>query len=380
MVIFHYVMKITFICGGLEPGCDGVGDYTRRLAGELIRQGGECNILALNDRQITGQAALGQEQNYAGQPIICHRFSHLEGWHHRIREAKAVIDDFAPQWLSVQYVPYAFQDRGLHFGLTGRLMHLAGKTKIHIMFHELWIGMEAGASLKQVIVGSAQKWLIQGLLSRLEPQAVSTHSSLYIEQLSRIGRQADQLPLFGNIPATDAGPAQRLENCSPVEFVLFGSIHSGAPVDDFAADCARYSEITGRQVRLTVLGRCGPQQDVWRRSWECRNLTVQVLGERTEMEVSRILHSATCGLATTPLALIEKSSAAASMLEHSLPVISVGPVWNPRGVSVGKPPYGIFPYNGSNFAQIMTRIQEVEIKGKVASDVSGQFADTLARK
>ena len=32
-------MKIVFICGCLEPGKDGVGDYTRRLSAELIDHG-----------------------------------------------------------------------------------------------------------------------------------------------------------------------------------------------------------------------------------------------------------------------------------------------------------------------------------------------------
>jgi Trk K+ transport system NAD-binding subunit len=45
-------MKIAFICGSLEPGRDGVGDYTRRLAGELVKQQHEVLVIAFNDRQI----------------------------------------------------------------------------------------------------------------------------------------------------------------------------------------------------------------------------------------------------------------------------------------------------------------------------------------
>src|SRR5690606_39818307 len=46
-------MNIAFICGSLEPGKDGVGDYTRRLAGELLRNGHNATIIAINDRYIT---------------------------------------------------------------------------------------------------------------------------------------------------------------------------------------------------------------------------------------------------------------------------------------------------------------------------------------
>ena len=42
-------MKIIFLCGCLEPGRDGVGDYVRRLALELINQGHDVSAVALND-------------------------------------------------------------------------------------------------------------------------------------------------------------------------------------------------------------------------------------------------------------------------------------------------------------------------------------------
>lgn len=43
-------MNILFICGSIEMGKDGVGDYTRRLAGEFIRLGHKASIVAINDR------------------------------------------------------------------------------------------------------------------------------------------------------------------------------------------------------------------------------------------------------------------------------------------------------------------------------------------
>ena len=39
--------------GGLELNRDGVGDYTRWLATESVRQGASCRLLALADRHIT---------------------------------------------------------------------------------------------------------------------------------------------------------------------------------------------------------------------------------------------------------------------------------------------------------------------------------------
>jgi hypothetical protein len=56
-------MKIIFLCGSLEPGCDGVGDYTRRLAGELIKQGHHIAAVALNDQYLQEEFTGMQQTN-----------------------------------------------------------------------------------------------------------------------------------------------------------------------------------------------------------------------------------------------------------------------------------------------------------------------------
>ena len=48
-------MKIMFICGSLEPGKDGVGDYTRRLCAHLKKHHIEVGILAYNDKFINSE-------------------------------------------------------------------------------------------------------------------------------------------------------------------------------------------------------------------------------------------------------------------------------------------------------------------------------------
>lgn len=104
-------MKILFICGSLEPGCDGVGDYTRRLAGELIRQGNEVQIIALNDKNVTAVTYQVQEDDITS--ITCLRLPQNISWNYRMNEAGVFSDAFNPGWLSLQYVPFAFQDKGL---------------------------------------------------------------------------------------------------------------------------------------------------------------------------------------------------------------------------------------------------------------------------
>ncbi|HEX6429722.1 MAG TPA: hypothetical protein VF008_18645, partial [Niastella sp.] len=96
-------MNILFICGALEPGKDGVGDYTRRLAGAVQSLGHRSSIIALYDHYVS-------EETIAAQPaenntIQVLRISSNTGDVNRFRRAKEWADAFAPLWISLQFVP-----------------------------------------------------------------------------------------------------------------------------------------------------------------------------------------------------------------------------------------------------------------------------------
>jgi hypothetical protein len=63
-------MKIIFICGSLEPGQDGVGDYVRRLAAELILKQNEVSIIALYDKNVKRLRGEMQYDNGIQIPIL----------------------------------------------------------------------------------------------------------------------------------------------------------------------------------------------------------------------------------------------------------------------------------------------------------------------
>src|SRR5690554_7393916 len=99
-------MRIVFICGSLEPGCDGVGDYTRRLACELIRQGHQIGVIALKDPGISKIIKYIQDTNgglLATLRIPAHLPEKI-----RFSSAKEWIDDYNPELLSLQFVPFSF--------------------------------------------------------------------------------------------------------------------------------------------------------------------------------------------------------------------------------------------------------------------------------
>src|SRR5690606_15350702 len=174
-------MRITFICGSLEPGRDGVGDYTRRLAGELIRQGHQASIIALNDMYLGFDFEGIQYSDNINLPIL--RLPSIWPSEKRFRNAKKYIKKFDPDFLSLQFVIFSFNSKGLPFGLNKRLRILGNGKPWHIMFHELWVGMDTGSSFKLMIWGNLQRWLIKSLADTLQPTTVHTQTKLYQLQL-----------------------------------------------------------------------------------------------------------------------------------------------------------------------------------------------------
>src|ERR1700730_16908643 len=125
-------MKIIFICGSLEPGRDGVGDYTRRLAGKLILLGHDAAAVALNDPHIQDELAGTQPVDGVTVPVL--RMPSAMDAKLRFQRVKEWIEPFRPGWISLQFVPYAFHPKGLPLLLGKRLKGLLVKGRlVHIM-------------------------------------------------------------------------------------------------------------------------------------------------------------------------------------------------------------------------------------------------------
>ena len=150
-------MKILFICGSLEPGKDGVGDYTRRLACTLKKQGVAVAAVALNDRHIIDAHDTQQESEGVTLPVL--RIPAIWTKAKQTALAKQWVTQHNPDWLSLQFVPYSFHHKGLPFGLAKQLKAIATpQVKWHIMFHELWIGMSKNSGIKQILIGKVREY------------------------------------------------------------------------------------------------------------------------------------------------------------------------------------------------------------------------------
>src|SRR5580658_3949348 len=165
-------MKILFVCSSLEPGRDGVGDYTRLLAWEAVRLGHTCGIIALNDSYVTERS----ETIIKGErgKIPCLRLPAASAWAERIGPAKNFRDRFEPDWISFQIVPYGLDDRGILAALIPIFFELTANCSLHLMFHELWTGGVGLSQIRRRLMGAIQRRSLKRMISDLQPRLVTT--------------------------------------------------------------------------------------------------------------------------------------------------------------------------------------------------------------
>jgi glycosyltransferase involved in cell wall biosynthesis len=301
-------VKILFLTGSSERGKDGVGDYTRALAGECARLGHEAFLLSLNDPWLTGSL-----QNPAEL-----RLGAKMSWPDRVNSARAFLAQNGAEVVSLQFVPYSFHPAGLSFALPQILRAIIGQTRVQLMFHEIWIGSHQGAPLQVKILGFCQRKTIQAMVKGLACRKVHTSNMVYARLLARYGIDAELLPLFGSVPVTATRNEPMRSDCT-LSLGLFGSIHPEWNPDEMLAELRRL----GRPIRLSHVGRIGPGEQVWSELSGRYQSEIEFcrFGEQSFENISQFLGSLDFGVATTPLSLIGKSSCTAAMLDHGLPVI-----------------------------------------------------------
>jgi len=378
-------MNIVFICGSLQAGCDGVGDYTFKLAEELNRAGHMASIIAINDRYIEINNVAHITPGLINQVQVLRIPSTLSIWH-RLALAKCWIKQVRPVWVSLQFVPFAFQNKGLPFAFGTFLKKLESGFKWHIMFHELWVGMPVGASKKHVLWGWLQKQLIKALISELQPVVIHTSCQLYYKQLVRLNLEVRHLPLFSNIPVSPSSFCLAIEShqnefltcrrAQEVTLIIFGTIHPQALTEKFIEIVTNFKMRHKIQFRLVLIGRCGPNQKSWISACQLAGILVDVHGEQSAETISHLLSTATIGISTSAFPMTDKSGTVAAMLEHQLPVICVGDTWVPRDVDPPKSFDGIYALHDDCIEACLNR-QKPNHRRFRASDVAEELIRDL---
>lgn len=313
-------MTLVLLCGSLEPGADGVGDYSRRLAAAFTRLGVTTHLLALNDAHVSTPQL--EEQSADGCTLIALRLPASLSWKRRAFSLLAQLQQWQCKAVSLQFVPYAYHQRGLPLGLLTLLRQLRTlpELRVHLMFHEIWIGISSTSDRRSRLIGHLQRRLIQAIQATIRPDAVHVTNSTYACCLRRAGIEAVRLPLFSTLELDAAQPQPVPEAFTACIFGRIPPPWDPDPAVEFlVAEAARHRQTP----RLLLLGRPWID-DHWFERLQQRWPQITIVRHGIEPDPHKLcalIRSCQLGLATVPWGLIEKSSAIAVFLSLDLPVL-----------------------------------------------------------
>ena len=328
-------MKVLFICGALEKGKDGVGDYTRRLAGELIRQGHHATIIAYNDRHIVSE--INSEQEDEGTTISVLRLPSILKAKEKVPLARDYVQRFQPDWISLQFVIYSFHPKGLPFFLSKQLRQIGQGYQWHIMFHELWIGEYQDDQIKDKLIGFIQQKIIESVynLGKIINVTGELNQKLL---LFRTGSNSLILPICSNINVQSkiSIPESLTETIRdknwyinrPDYFIIvnFGNYYYSSW--DIKNVIPRLEHMAKSNHKKLVLLSIGNLREDAKLNWDelssiSNNISVARLGVLKEEAIAEILLRYTdLGIVTTPLEIIYKSGTYQVFKELGIPVLA----------------------------------------------------------
>lgn len=297
------ITSVAVLGADLRPS-RGVGDFARRVASELKRQGLGGTI----EDRTSGELA-----------------------EHAVAE---------PQGVFLQFVPYAWQLKGI-IGADQRaeiIQRCAGR-RVVVYMHELWVGESRNERWRNRLVGWWQRRGVVRLLEALRPESIVTSNSAYQAVLAMNGLDAEVLPLPSNLPEpseADLNEAtawlEERELFEKGQFELgavFGVIH---PEWNPVAAVQEWSDMArahGRQPVLLTLGKSGlaakPILEQLQR--EVKGLRVERAGALTAGLLAALIRRVELGFATTPWNLIGKSGSAAAFRAAGVPVLVTRHDW-----------------------------------------------------
>lgn len=312
-------MKILFLCGSLEPGKDGVGDYIRRLAGELIRQGHEAAIVSLNDRHTQAEERIVQSSE--GTNILVLRIPSMFSAKKRFSLASGFINSFDPEWLSLQFVPYSFNVKGLPFGLAGKLKKIGKGRKWHIMFHELWLQRYTGVSLKIKILSYIQEFIVCRMLVKLNPKLIHTHLPFYQTLIKKRGYDTLALPLFSNIRVFEKSQQATTRNVFRLGF--FSQMEILPSITDLINRLSFVLKKRNLKLEIYLIGG----SNAYSISSSIRKLCPDVdniicTGFLEDKDISEYINFCNFGITSVPRHALGKSGSVAAFLSHNVPVFA----------------------------------------------------------
>lgn len=292
-------MRAVFVTSGLAPGRDGVGDYARRVAGELAKRGHTVALVGLAD---------GEEGESGGEL----RLDRKRAWVERVERARRFLKGFGADAAAWQFVAYGYDPKGMAGGLAEGFGRLFGGVPTHVFFHELWVGGNAEATFAERVRGWFQKRGTLRALRAVGPRSVTTSNPAYRGALRAEGLDAGMVPLAPAFPVRELAPKR--DGAMTVGF--FGTLHpEWTPVIGVL-------ERAYPGLRVEHAGGMGAGEGLWEAMRKAHAGVDWVRhGQLDEAGLARVFSGWDAAITTTPWQLAGKSSSARTLLDHGLPVL-----------------------------------------------------------
>lgn len=179
-------MKVVFISNHLPPTVDGVGDYTFFLAEQFVEQGHEVILICSTQKEF-------EDEQIAEMTV----FPTIQQWDKEsVEEIVDLIEASAPDYVSLQYVPYGFHEKGEPWAMAhfAKLM-VQNDIPLSTTFHEVAIRFKA-------------RHLLRGVVQRLIARSIARHSNkvitsidFYVSYLNDWAEDVNMIQIGSNIPA-----------------------------------------------------------------------------------------------------------------------------------------------------------------------------------
>ncbi len=332
-------MRLLFLCSGLEPGRDGVGDYTRCLAQAACAAGHEVALVSVRDDfakaipalpavPMAGQVAEWRLPRMLDDPVQSGLFRR---W----------VESFTPDWVSVQHSAFGWHPRGLGARQANQLLQLLPATaRRHLMLHELWLEKHRGQPFRQRVLGWLQHSVIRAWVGAgFRPHLTQVQCRWYQSQLADFGYKSEVWPLCSNFPVPSVPPAQNpdwlLQHLAqplapslskPIYWLgHFGSFYTEEwDPRAFLENFDRTVTASGKQLVAVAMGNMRMGREAWRALEERPPTGVVVASVRSlaPAEISVALSACDGAFCTTPWPMVEKSSAVCVWRALGVPVLT----------------------------------------------------------
>lgn len=184
--------SIIFITNNFPPTSDGVGDYTYKLVKALFNRDLEVHIICSSKQEIKDRVEDYKNENINVYPLI-NKWDRV-GCNQCLKQ----IEVINPTWISLQFVPHAFNKYGLPIDMIYLVNSIRNKKlNLHVFFHEVYTKINY-RSYKSILLGYGMRYITKQIANAAK--LLTTSNEGYQQLLGKVSKQAVSIiPVGSNI-------------------------------------------------------------------------------------------------------------------------------------------------------------------------------------